>query len=130
MNEKEKSTEVPLISIVDDDLSVRRSLKRLLRSAGLRAEAFGSAEEFLSSGLVAETACLILDLCMPNMNGLQLQSRLTAADCHVPIIIMTAQENQDHRKEAMQAGALEFLKKPISKDVLMHALQYALRSPL
>lgn len=129
MNIKENSFDAPLVAIVDDDLSVRRSSRRLLSSVGLRAEAFGSAEEFLSSGLVAQTACLILDQCMPGMNGLELQRHLADEGRRIPIIFITAQENEALCKEATQAGALYFLQKPVSKNVLLFAIRDALKIP-
>ena len=90
MDVKNKCLHPPLVSIVDDDVSVRRSTQRLLRSAGFRAESFASAEEFLSSGLAKETDCLVLDLRMPAMNGLQLQRQLADASNPVLIIFLSA----------------------------------------
>ena len=130
MKMKEKSFDVPLISIVDDDLSVRRSAKRLLRTVGLRAEAFGSAEEFLASGLVDESACLILDLCMPGMNGLQLQLRLAEEGRRIPIIFLTAHFSPEEERQALKAGAVKFLQKPVNKDVLLLAIRQILKPPL
>ncbi len=115
-----------LISVVDDDDLMRRSTRRLLRSAGLRAEAFASAEEFLSSGLAEETACLILDLRMPGMNGLQLQRRLAESLNPVPIIFLSAHSTAEEERQALQAGAVRFLQKPVSEDVLLLAIRDAL----
>ncbi|HTE88703.1 MAG TPA: response regulator, partial [Terriglobales bacterium] len=112
---------------LDDDVSVRRSTRRLLHSAGLRAEAFASAEEFLMSGRAEETACLILDLRMPGMNGLQLQRRLTEAANPIPIIFLSAHSSADEERRALQAGATQFLQKPISKEVLLLAIGKALK---
>jgi len=127
MDAKNKSLHPPLVSIVDDDVSVRRSTRRLLHSAGLRAEAFASAEEFLISGRAEETACLILDLRMPGMNGLQLQRRLTEDSNPVPIVFVTAHSSPEEERQALQAGAVQFLQKPISKEVLLLAIRNALK---
>ncbi|MCI0351911.1 MAG: response regulator [Acidobacteriales bacterium] len=123
MDTKTKSLVAPLVSIVDDDISVRRSTRRLLRSAGFRVEAFASAEEFLTSGRAEETACLILDLRMPGMNGLQLQRRLAEASNLVPIIFVTAHFSADEERQALQAGAVQFLQKPVNKEVLLLAIR-------
>ena len=129
MNTKTNSSHAPLVSIVDDDISVRRSTRRLLRSAGFRAEAFASAEEFLSSGRTEETACLILDLLMPGMNGLELQRRLAQALHAVPIIFLSAYSSAEDERQALQAGAVQFLQKPASKEVLLLAIRNALKTP-
>ena len=118
----------PLISIVDDDISVRRSTRRLLRSTGLRAEDFASAEEFLASGRTGATACLLLDLRMPGMNGLQLQQRLKEASNSIPIIFVSAHSSAEEERQALQAGAVQFLQKPVHKDVLLQAIHNALKS--
>ncbi|MEJ0091658.1 MAG: response regulator [Limisphaerales bacterium] len=115
----------PLVSIVDDDLSVRRSTWRLLRSSGLRAEAFASAEEFLQSGFVDETACLLLDMSMPGMNGLELQQRLTETGRLMPIIFLSARASECEQRRALQAGAANFLHKPASKEMLLQAIRAA-----
>ena len=121
--------EEALVSIVDDDELTRRSTRRLLRSVGMRAEAFASAEEFLLSGLMETTACLILDLRMPGMNGLQLQRRLAMASNRVPIVFVSAHASADEERQALQAGAVQFLQKPASKDVLLLAIRNALNPP-
>jgi FixJ family two-component response regulator len=118
----------PLVAIVDDDISVRRSTWRLLRSIGLQAEAFASAEEFLMSGLAEETACVILDLRMPGMNGLELQSHLTEGSNPVPIIFLSAHSTADDERQALQAGAFQFLQKPVSKEVLVSAIRRAIET--
>ena len=128
MDEQNKTPRETLVSIVDDDYLMRRSTWRLLRSAGLRAEAFSSAEEFLTSGLVAETACLILDLRMPGMNGLQLQQHLVESSVPVPIIFFSAHSSADEERQALHAGAVQFLQKPVSKDVLLLAIRNALKT--
>ena len=127
MDAKNKSLHPPLVSIVDDDVSVRRSTRRLLRSAGFRAEAFASAEEFLMSGRAEESACLVLDLRMPGMSGLQLQRRLAEDSNPVPIVFVTAHSSPEEERQALQAGAIQFLQKPISKEVLLLAIRNALK---
>src|SRR5438876_9066613 len=126
MNEM-KMPEHIVVSIVDDDVSVRRSTRRLLRSSGFRAEAFASAEEFLDSKAVAATACLILDLRMPGMNGLELQRRLTQNGNPVPIIFLSAHASEEDERSALRAGAVRFLRKPISKEALLSAIRDALK---
>jgi len=124
-----KMPEDIIVSIVDDDASVRRSTRRLLRSSGFRAEAFASAEEFLESKSAAKTACLILDLRMPGMNGLELQRRLTQNGDPVPIIFLSAHASEDDERFALRAGAVQFLRKPTSKEALLSAIRNALRRP-
>jgi FixJ family two-component response regulator len=126
MDAKNKSLHPPLVAIVDDDVSVRRSTRRLLQSAGLCVETFASAEEFLMSGRAEETACLILDLRMPGMNGLQLQRCLVEDSNPVPIVFVTAHSSPEDELLALQAGAREFLQKPIDKDALLLAIRNAL----
>ena len=125
---KDKAPSGPLVTVVDDDDLMRRSTRRLLRSVGLRAEAFASAEEFLMSGLVAETACLVLDLRMPRMNGLQLQQYLAEASNSVPIIFLSAHSTADDERKALQAGAVQFLQKPVNKEALLLAIHDALKT--
>jgi FixJ family two-component response regulator len=117
---------ISLISIVDDDQSVREATTSLLKSNGFRAEVFSSAEEFLGSRYLDETGCLILDVQMPGMNGLELQRRLAAENCKIPIIFISAHDNQDVRKQAMRAGAVDFLPKPFSEEALLGAIRLAL----
>lgn len=114
---------LPLISIVDDDASVRKSLSGLVRSVGFAAEAFASAEEFLASGNVRDTHCLILDVRMPGMGGLELQRRLTADDCAVPVVFITAHGDAASRAQALEAGAVDYLLKPFSEEALLGAIQ-------
>ena len=116
-----------IVSIVDDDASVRRSTRRLLRSSGFRAEAFASAEEFLDSKSAGETACLILDLRMPGMNGLELQRRLSQNGNPVPIIFLSAQASEEDERSALRSGAVRFLRKPVSKEALLGAIRDALK---
>lgn len=115
------------ISVVDDDESVRRSLERLIRSFGFSVSVFPSAQEFLISGHVRNTACLILDVKMPPMNGLQLQSHLARVGCRIPIIFITAYPDARVRARALQAGAVDFLEKPFSNDALLDGIHRALR---
>ena len=122
-----KMPEDIVVSIVDDDASVRRSTRRLLRSSGFRAEAFASAEEFLDSQSAAKTACLILDLRMPGMNGLELQRCLSHNGDRVPIIFLSAQASEEDERSALSAGAVRFLRKPISKEALLSAIRDAFK---
>jgi FixJ family two-component response regulator len=116
-----------LISVVDDDESVRRTTTLLIESFGFRAATFESAESFLSSGQLHDTSCLIVDVQMPGMNGLQLQSQLAAAGCGIPIIFITAYDDKESRQRAMQAGAVAFLGKPFSDEHLLQTIRSALR---
>ncbi len=130
MATRNRSLQPPLVAIVDDDVSVRRSTRRLLPLAGLRVEAFASAEEFLMSGLAQATACLILDLRLPGMNGLQLQRRLAEDSNRVPIIFLSAHFSQDDERQALAAGAVQFLQKPITQDALLLAIRNSLKASL
>jgi FixJ family two-component response regulator len=115
----------PLIYIVDDDKSVRKSLKRLMKSAGLRTKTLASAEDFLNSGYEDEPGCLILDVQMPDLGGLDLQKQLAAAGSKIPIIFITAHEDERTYNEAMKAGAVAFLQKPFDDQVLLGAIRLA-----
>ena len=117
---------VSLISIVDDDESVREATTGFLKSNGFRAEVFASAEEFLASPHLAETKCLILDVQMPGITGLELQRRLADGNHRIPIIFITAHQEPKIRNEAMRAGAVDFLSKPVSEEALLHAIRSAL----
>ena len=112
-----------LVSVIDDDESIRRTTTLLIESFGFRAAAFESAERFLSSGQLHDTSCLIVDVQMPGMNGLQLQSRLAAEDCGIPIIFITAYDDKESRRRAMQAGAAAFLSKPFSDEQLLQTIR-------
>jgi FixJ family two-component response regulator len=118
----------PLISIVDDDDSLRNSLNNLIRSVGFRVQGFASAEEFLNSNQLDDTACLILDVRMPGMSGLDLQRQLVAADCRLPIIFITSHGDGDARARALEAGAVDFLYKPFREEALLNAIHAALQS--
>ena len=116
---------VPLIAIVDDDEALRNSLDNLIRSCGFRAQGFSSAESFLRSNQASDTACLILDVRMPGMSGLELQRQMVAANWQIPIIFITAHADDEAR--ALAAGAVAFLYKPCREDDLLHAIDAALK---
>jgi FixJ family two-component response regulator len=119
---------VPLISIVDDDDSLRNSLNNLIRSVGFRGQGFSSAEAFLNSNQLHDTACLILDVRMPGMSGLDLQRRLVATNCRIPIIFITSHGDDNARTRALEAGAVDFLYKPFREEALLNAIDTALKS--
>jgi FixJ family two-component response regulator len=121
-------SEIPLITVVDDDAAIREAVQSLLRSVGLRAEGFASAPDYLQSGHLPDTACLIVDVRMPGMSGLELQQQLTTAQCPLPIIFITAHGDAETRARALRAGAVGFLDKPFSDEVLLRAVQAALPS--
>jgi FixJ family two-component response regulator len=121
-------SEFPLISIVDDDDSLRNSLNNLIRSVGFAVQGFSSAEAFLRSNQLHDTACLILDVRMPGMSGLDLQRQLMAADCQIPIVFITSHGDDDARSRALAAGAVEFLYKPFREEALLNAIHTALES--
>ena len=116
----------PLISIVDDDESVREAIESLIKSVGLGAQVFASSEDFLSSDRIEETSCLILDMRMPGMSGLELQRRLSADGYGIPIIFISAHSDDQIRAQALGAGAVDFLFKPFSDQALVDAVQVAL----
>jgi FixJ family two-component response regulator len=115
-----------MVSIVDDDASLRRSLRNLLMSAGLPAETFESAEVFLESGSLDNTGCLVLDLRMPGMGGLGLLKRLADSGARIPVIILTAHADDDMRQRMLQMGATAFLEKPVRGPALLQAIRSAL----
>jgi len=108
-----------LIAIIDDDEAMQDSLRDLIEAAGLVARCFGSAEEFLASGLHRQAACLITDILMPKMSGLELQTRLKDEECDIPIIFITACGDARMGIQAMRAGAAEFLAKPFNHQLLL-----------
>lgn len=118
----------PLVSVVDDDESVRESLPDLLRQFGFAAEAFSSAEAFLASAVVSETSCLLLDIAMPGMSGLDLQQELTHRERNIPIVYITAHGDSTDRPRLLARGAVECLFKPFSEAALLDALNAALRT--
>src|SRR5580704_11893226 len=115
-----------LTAIIDDDESICDSLEDLMESAGLVARCFGSAEEFLASGLHRQAGCLITDILMPKMSGLELQTRLRDAECDIPIIFITAYGDARMRIQAMREGAVELLAKPFDHHQLLKTVRAAL----
>jgi FixJ family two-component response regulator len=115
-----------LIAIVDDDKSVQRALQDLIESEGLSTLCFGSAEEFLDSGVQDEAGCLIADIRMPSISGIELQSRLKADRCRIPIIFITAHGDPKMRAQAICDGAVEFLTKPFDNTVLLETVHAAI----
>ena len=116
----------PIISIIDDDDSMRCAMKSLVTSLGLRVHTFRSAEEFLQSPYVDDTACLITDVQMPGLSGVELQSLLLAQARHMPIILVTAFPEEHMRNRAMEAGALGFLNKPFDSQMLIKLIEKAI----
>jgi len=123
------SDEPPLVAIVDDDASLRQSSCRLVRSFGYRAEAFASGDELLRSPRLAETACLLLDVRMPRVDGLEVQRRLAERDADIPIVFLTGRATDDEERRARAAGAVEFLRKPARSDALLQAFRKAVQAP-
>ncbi|HWW93549.1 MAG TPA: response regulator [Vicinamibacteria bacterium] len=117
-----------MIAIVDDDDSVRTAVQGLLKAVGLPAQAFASAEGFLESGRQDETACLIADIRMPGMSGLELQAKLNAERRRIPIIFITAHGDAKMRMQALRAGAVEFLAKPFDDKALLDSVRAALQN--
>ena len=118
---------VPLISIVDDDDFFRNSLDNLIRSVGFRVEGFSSALAFLNSDQVRDTACLILDVRMPGMSGLEPQRQIAAANWRIPIIFVTSYADGDEQAQALEAGAVNYLCKPFREEDLINAIDVALK---
>jgi FixJ family two-component response regulator len=118
--------ETRLVSIVDDDESLRRSVKNLLTSVGFRVETFASAEAFLQSAHRADTRCVVLDLRMPGMSGLDLLMRLAADGSSIPVVVLTAHSDDEERRRTLQAGAVAFLGKPFHGEALLGAVRRAL----
>ena len=115
-----------LVAIVDDDDLMRSALQGMLKSVGVPSQAFASAEEFLKSGQQNQTACLIADIRMPGMSGLELQAELNAAHCRIPTIFITAHGDTKMRMQALRAGAVEFMAKPFDDEVLLGSVRAAL----
>ena len=116
----------PLISVVDDNDGVRESLRGLIRSVGLAVEVFPSAEEFLNSDHLSDTQCLILDVRMPGMDGLELRRRLVGSKRNIPTVFITAHGNASARSQALKDGAVDYLFKPFSEQALLNAINEAL----
>jgi FixJ family two-component response regulator len=117
-----------MVAIVDDDESVRTALRGLMKAVGLPARTFASAEEFLQSNEQRRTGCLIVDIRMPGMTGLELQAVLNAADCRIPTIFITAHGDEKMRMQALRAGALELIAKPFNHEALVASVRAALEA--
>jgi FixJ family two-component response regulator len=117
-----------MVAIVDDDDLMRSALQGLLKSVGLPAQAFASAEEFLKSGQQHQVGCLVTDIRMPGMSGLELQAKLNADQCRIPTIFITAHGDEKMRMQALRAGAVEFLAKPFDDESLLESVRAALVS--
>src|SRR5438270_4652589 len=117
-----------LVAIVEDDNSMRSAVQGLMKMQGFPARAYASGEEFLNSGQQHQTACLIADIRMPGMSGLELQAKLNAGHCRIPTIFITAHGDARMRMQALRAGAVEFLAKPFDDEVLLESVRAALES--
>ena len=117
-----------MVAVVDDDESFRAALQRLLRSGGFRVRSFASAEDFLKSGQQHEAGCLIADIRMPGMSGLDLQAKLNADHCAIPTIFISAHGDERMRLQAMRGGAVKFLAKPFDDAVLLESVRTALKN--
>ena len=115
-----------MVAIIDDDDSYRVAVQRLLKSAGFSVQSFASAEDFLKSGRQHETGCLISDIRMPGMSGLDLQAKLNADHCPIPTIFITAHGDEDVRLQAMRGGAVRFMVKPFDCGILLESVRVAL----
>jgi FixJ family two-component response regulator len=121
-------TEEKIVVVVEDDDSYRSAVQRLLKAAGFRVQSFSSAEDFLSSGQQQATGCLIADIRMPGMSGLDLQSKLNSNHCSIPTIFITAHGDEKMRLQAMRSGAVKFLAKPFDGETLLEGVRVALES--
>lgn len=119
-------TKPSLVAVIDDDAAVRQAICRLVMSAGLEAESFSSAEEFLRRSSDGTPDCLILDLCLPGMSGLELQRELAADHNRTPIVFITAHDDAGSRALALRAGAIAFLSKPVKEEALFEAIRAAI----
>jgi FixJ family two-component response regulator len=120
--------QAPLVAIVDDDASVRQSTDRLIRSFAYRTQVFGSGEEFLSSSAAERAACLVLDVRMPGMDGLDIQRSLAERGTRIPIVFVTGQASDEEERCARSAGAVEFLRKPVPQASLRQAIESVVRA--
>ena len=120
-------SEAPLISIVDDDALARDGISELVESLGYRAVTFSSAEHFLRSDVIAETTCLITDMQMPGLNGLELQEALQSQGHQTPVIVITAYPNETHQARALKNGAVGYLSKPFDEQTLIECLTVAIK---
>jgi two-component system response regulator FixJ len=116
----------PVVFVIDDDESICRSLRRLLQSAGFHVRTFISGNDFLNQGCQNMSGCIILDVRMPEIGGLELQKRLNDSCCKMPIIFMSAHQDNGTRKEALNAGAVAFLQKPFEDQLLIEMIHSAL----
>src|SRR6202046_693425 len=121
-----RKAKAKMVTIVDDDELMRSALQGLLKSVGLPAQAFASAEEFLKSGRQHEVGCLVADIRMPGMSGLELQAKLNADECRIPTIFITAHGDEKMRMQALRAGAVEFMAKPFDDEALLESVRAAL----
>ena len=121
-------SEKPLVVVVDDSESIRNSTQRLIRSFGFRTEAFASASDFLHSPVIGDCHCLILDVRMPRIDGLELQQQLASTHPTIPIVFFTAHGNDEEQLKAINAGAVAFLRKPVSPQILLNAINDAVRN--
>ncbi len=117
-----------MVAIIEDDERYRVAVQRLLKSAGFSVQSFASAEDFLNSGQQHQTGCLITDIRMPGMSGLELQAKLNSDQCPIPTIFMTAHGDEKMRLQAMRAGAVKFLAKPFDGHILIEAVRVALHT--
>ena len=120
------SDDTPVVFVLDDDASVRESVEFLVESAGWQSEAFSSAEEFMSRARPAKPSCLVLDVDLPDVSGLDVQKRLAAERVHMPVIFVTGHGDVAVSVKAIKAGAIEFLTKPVDEDLLLEAIRHAL----
>jgi len=123
-----RETKAKLVAVIEDDESYRGAIQRLLKSAGLSVQSFASAEDFLNSGRQNETGCLISDIRMPGMSGLDLQAKLNADHCPIPTIFITAHGDEDLRLQAMRGGAVKFMVKPFDCAILLESVRAALEA--
>ena len=119
--------DVPTVFIIDDDRGMREAIQDLVESVGLRAESFASGEEFLNRKRGADPSCLVLDVRLPQMSGLDFQRHLAEIGVQIPIIFITAHEDDDWRRQALEAGAVAFLHKPFYQEELLNAIDAALK---
>ncbi len=119
---------MPYVAIVDDEEGIRKALRRLLRASGLDAHAYATGEEFLSAAAQKRPDCLVLDLHMPGMSGLQVLRRLQATGEPLPVVVITAHDEPETRKQCMNAGADAYLRKPLEDRLLLKAISAAMRS--
>ncbi len=123
--EKSGASSAPLVGVVDDDESMQEALESLLKSAGFRAAVFASAEDFLKAGRSFKPDCLILDVRMAGMSGIELQKKLVAENRGIPIVFISAHSEAGAKEKALAAGAIDFLAKPFDEDSLLGAVKAA-----